>query len=192
MDQEKLFEVVTKEAKQEAEDILNKARALSEKELADEKEKINRYKEDRLASEKNLFLSRINYLRFSMESEYKKKLLYLKHQLMEELKDSLFKTALEQISRDAYGYLSFALKDCPSKEGVLYAGNKISSFMDEKLIKQYNQEHKTNFQWGGTEASLEAGLSLEKGAVKYIFPLMEWIDRFIENKKNDINEKYYT
>jgi hypothetical protein len=192
MDLIKLSEVVTKEARVEADAFISAAQKQADELAFNEKRLIESKTNERLEEEKNHFASRINYLRFNFESDFKKKVLHLKHHIMEDLKSKLYQTALENIRSRPMDFLTLMLKKSPVTEAGIYVSAELGKALDSQLLDQYNTLNNSAFVWRGVDPSMELGLSLEKGQVRYIFPLREIIHQFIDQHAVDINEKFYT
>ena len=58
--------------------------------------------------------------------------------------------------------------------------------------KAYNTASGSAFTWGGVDPGLQIGIAIENGSVRYIFPLSESIQHFIQEHANDLNDKFYS
>jgi len=192
MDLNKLSEVVSKEAKAEADQIIQTARFQAEELFKREKLLIETRTKERIEEESNQFTSKLNYLRLNFESDFKKRVLHLKHSIMEDLQSRLYQCAIETIKTQAIVYLESVLAKSPVKTAVVYISSELSTTLQEDALKAHNKVSGSNFSWGGVDEALQLGMALENGPVRYIFPLSENIQHFIEQHASDINEKFYS
>jgi hypothetical protein len=191
MDLTKLSEVVSKEARAEADQLIQAAQFQAEETLKREKLLTENRTKERFEEENNQFTSKLNYLRFNFESDFKKRVLHLKHSIMEDLQSRLYNAAIETIKTQAMLYLESVLKKSPVKTAVVYISSELDSIFNANTLKNYNTATGSVFSWGGVDTALQLGMAIENGPVRYIFPLSENIQHFIEQHAVDINEKFF-
>jgi hypothetical protein len=192
MDLSKLSDVVGKEAKAEADQIIQTARIQSETLLDREKQLIEHKSKERIEEENNQFTSRLNYLRFNFESDFKKRVLHLKHSIMEDLEEKLYQCAVEVIKTQSMVYLGSVLSKSPVQKATVFVSPDLENIIHAEVLKAYNTASGSAFAWGGVDAGLQLGLAIEHGLVRYIFPLSESIQHFIQEHANELNDKFYS
>jgi hypothetical protein len=192
MDLSKLSDVVGKEAKTEADQIVQTARLQSEELLNREKQLIENRCKERIEEENNQYTSRLNYLRFNLESDFKKRVLHLKHSIMEDLESKLYQCAIEAIKTRTMVYLGSILSKSPVRQASVFISSELEDIIHEENINAYNTASASSFTWGGVDAGLQLGLAIENGPVRYIFPLSESIQQFIQDHANELNDKFYS
>ncbi len=192
MDLSKLSDVVSKEAKAEADQIIQTARTQSEALLNREKQLIEQKSKERIEEENNQYTSRLNYLRFNFESDFKKRVLHLKHSIMEDLEEKLYQCAVEVIKTKSLVYLGSVLSKSPVQQATLFVSLELENIISLEVLKTYNTASGSSFIWGGVDTGLPLGLAIEHGLVRYIFPLSESIQQFIQDHANEINDKFYS
>jgi hypothetical protein len=143
MDLSKLSDVVGKEAKAEADQIIQTARIQSETLLDREKQLI----------------------------EHKSK---------------------ERIEEESMVYLGSVLSKSPVQKATVFVSPDLENIIHAEVLKAYNTASGSAFAWGGVDAGLQLGLAIEHGLVRYIFPLSESIQHFIQEHANELNDKFYS
>lgn len=192
MDLNKLSDVVSKEAKAEADQIIQTARLQSEELLNREKQLLENRSKERIEEENNQFTSKLNYLRFNFESDFKKRVLHLKHGIMEDLEAKLYQCAIDAIQTQAMVYLGSVLSKSPVRQASVYISSALENIIHADNLKAYNTASGSAFTWGGVDPGLQIGIAIENGSVRYIFPLSESIQHFIQEHANDLNDKFYS
>ncbi len=191
MDLQKLTDLVTQEAKKEADFLLDNAKKRLEDFLASEKQLIKHNQNEKMQEETDQNNSKLNYLRFNLESEYKKKVLHLRFNIMEELRSKLNSALLETIRKEPYRYLELVLKDLNTENANFFINSHLEGIVTSDLVQQYNREHGTSFTWKGLDSTIDPGIGLEQGTIRYIFPLEEIVSHFLDKHSSEINEKFY-
>jgi len=188
MDRLTLEALVTNEAKTQADTVIQTAEQEVLQYLTKEKNRLEgNFKEQsqKLTAE---YESKKSFLFFTMESEYKKKLLQKKQVLMDQLAIVLHKNLLEMIRINPPLLLKKTLSQSPSLNGQVYVSQELSAIITGELIQQFNQKHGTSFEYIGVDPQLEPGMAIVKDTTRYIFALHEFIDTFIEKNHSDITK----
>jgi len=58
----------------------------------------------------------------------------------------------------------------------------------QDLVHQFNQENHSAFEYKGVDTQLEPGIAVQKGTIKYIYSVKEYIDTFLEKNHSDITK----
>lgn len=188
MDRSTLEQLVTNEAKSQAESLVDSAEHESLLYIAKEKarlENLHQEQKQKLTAE---FESKKSFLFFTMESDYKKKILQKRQTLMDQLATTLHKNFLEMIRLKPNLLLKKTISQLTSKNGELKVSKELSGIITNELIQQFNQENKSAFEFAGVDTLLEPGIAVLKGTTRYIYSLQEFIDAFLEKNHSDITK----
>lgn len=191
MDLEKLKEVITSEAKEEAEKLLKEVNKEAENYIKEEFAKINTSyseKKDKINQE---FSSKLSYAKFLIESAYRKNLLHTKHNLLEELRAFLEESFLEEIKKDPQRYVTYVLKLANIKDGTFLISSKLQNIItEETFTKSIKSLSLSSIEFGGIDNEIEDGVAIAFSNKKYIFSFSEVVNNFIDRNFQYINESF--
>jgi len=188
MDRLTLEALVTNEAKNQADAIIQTAEQDVLQFLSKEKSRLEAYFKEQSQKLTAEYDSKKSFLFFTMESEHKKKLLQKKQSLIDQLTVVLHKNLLEMIRLKPQLLLKKTLMQSPTPNGQVYVSQELSAIITDELIQQFNQSHHTSFKYAGIDSQLEPGIAILKDTTRYIFALHELIDAFLEKNHADITK----
>lgn len=189
MNTNKLEQVVTAEAKNEAAELIGAARINIKNKLelfTNDLTNLHDSEKRHLNDEIN---SRINNTKFFAESDYKKKLLHAQHDLLISLKKELLKNYIDIIQKNPAILLKKVNKEIP-KTADIYCSFELEKSFNEKVLSEQGLT-KPNYSFKGVDSELEPGLAFVDGNIKYIFPLNEIVEDFMMNNKTEIRKKIF-
>ena len=188
MDQPSLEQLVTNEAKSQAASLIDFTEHETLLCVAKEKARLANLHQDQKQKLTAEFESKKSFLFFTMESDFKKKLLQKRQSLMDQLATALHKNFLEMIRLKPHLLLKKTISQLTSKNGELKVSKELSGIITNELIQQFNQENKSAFEFAGVDTLLEPGIAVLKGTTRYIYSLQEFIDAFLEKNHSDITK----
>ncbi len=188
MDQSSLEQLVTNEAKSQAASLIDSAEHEALQYIAKEKARLANLHQEQKQKLTAEFESKKSFLFFTMESDFKKKLLQKRQSLMDQLAISLHKNFLEMIRLKPNLLLKKTISQLTSKNGELKVSKELSGIITNELIQQFNQENQSIFKFTGVDAQLEPGIAVLNGTTRYIYSLQEFIDNFLEKNHSDITK----
>ena len=188
MDQSSLEQLVTNEAKSQAASLIDSAEHEALQYIAKEKARLANLHQEQKQKLTAEFESKKSFLFFTMESDFKKKLLQKRQSLMDQLAISLHKNFLEMIRLKPHLLLKKTISQLASKNGELKVSRELSGIITNELIQQFNKENKSTFEFAGVDPQLEPGIAVLKGTTRYIYSLQEFIDAFLEKNHSDITK----
>lgn len=179
MNFEKLKEVVTEEAKEEKDRLLNEVSKEVNDFLDSEKRKLDNYYNEKRQKIEQEYSSRATYINFLLESEFRKKLLRFKHSLLEEAKQFLTDTLVDEIKNNPEKFVKLSLKELRLREGKFLVSKELSEIITEKIF--YKSAKDLPLEYGGIDFDIETGVAIELANKKYIFFLREIVEKFLLN-----------
>lgn len=188
MDQPSLEQLVTNEAKFQAESLIADAEHESLQYTGNEKVRLEALYQDQKQKLLSEYESKKSFLFFTMDSDYKKKILQKKQSVMDQLTSVLQKNFLEIIRLKPNLLLKKTLLQLSAKNGEVYVSQELSTMITQDLVHQFNQENHSTFEYKGVDTQLEPGIAVQKGTIKYIYSLKEFIDTFLEKNHSDITK----
>jgi len=188
MDQLSLEQLVTNEAKSQAASLIDFAQNESMQYITKEKARLTNLLQEQKQKLTAEFESKKSFLFFTMESDFKKKLLQKRQSLMDQLAVTLHKNFLEMIRLKPHLLLKKTISQLASKNGELKVSRELSGIITNELIQQFNKENKSTFEFAGVDPQLEPGIAVLKGTTRYIYSLQEFIDAFLEKNNSDITK----
>jgi len=189
MNLEKLKEVITFTAREEAEKLLKEVQKEIKEYIDSELVKLNTYYNERKDKIEQEFSSKIAYIKFSVESDYRKKILRTKHNLIEEIKTLLTNSFLEEIERNPSKFVTYTLRSINTKEGTYLISKELENIVTEQIFKHCSKNISSfSMRFGGIDSEIEAGVAVTLSNKKYIFSVSELIDRFIDRNSQYLSE----
>ncbi|MCK5848626.1 MAG: hypothetical protein KAH01_05460 [Caldisericia bacterium] len=189
MNTKKLEQVVTAEAKNEATELIEAAKKDIKNKLEsfmDDVKTAHNAEKQHLDDEIN---SRINNTKFFAESDYKKRLLHAQHDLLILLKKELLKKYILVVQKNPAILLNKVKKEIP-KNANIYCSSELDKSISEKALIDQGLKQ-PNYSFKGVDSEIEPGLAFVDGNIKYIFPLDEIVEDFMQKNKNEIRKKIF-
>lgn len=189
MDLEKLKEVVISEAREEAENLLKSTKEEVQNYINAELDKLYAsYNEKREKIEQE-FSSKLSYSKFLIESDYRKKLLRAKHNIIEEISTFLTNVLLDKVKDNPEKFITYILKSGNIREGTFFVSKELSNIISENTFNQSLKNiNSIAIKFGGVDNELDCGVAIVASNKKYIFPFSEIVGSFIEKNSIYINE----
>lgn len=192
MELNKLEEIVISDAKKEALKLINDITKEVNQLIISETNKINQEFDSNIERINSEYSSKRSYIEFTMDSNQKKKVLHLKHTLINELRENLNKNLNELVKKDPFKYLIFTINNSKIDSGEFCVSKDLEQVISSDIfIKCINRLNIKNIHYSGLDNDIESGVSIRKDKVKYIFLLSEITDKFLEENIKIIHEKLF-
>lgn len=189
MDLDRLKDVVISEAREEAENLFKRTKEEVENYINTELAKLNDSYIEKKEKIDQDFSSKLSYSKFLIESEYRKKLLRIKHNLIEEIGNLLTITLLEKVKNNPENFIIYTLMSSNIKEGSFLVSKELHDIISENIFKQsLKNMAPIAIKFGGVDNELDCGVAIVISNKKYIFPFSEIVGSFIERNSIYINE----
>lgn len=189
MDLEKLKEVVISEAREEAENLLKEAKEKVQNYINAELAKLDASYNEKIEKIDQEFSSKLSYSKFLIESDYRKKLLRTKHNIVEEISAFLTNVLLEKVKNNPENFIIYTLMSSNIKEGSFLVSKELHDIISENIFKQsLKNMAPIAIKFGGVDNELDCGVAIVISNKKYIFPFSEIVGSFIERNSIYINE----
>ncbi len=186
MNIQKLKEVVTSEAKTEAKNLIDKTKKSIDEELSAFMSDLLQRDKTQKDHLENDFHGRTNRMKFQADSDYKKQILHMRHDLILRVQKKLLAVYIKDIKENPSAYLQKMNQVLPGKGDLYCSSELLDVFESEK-----NAEFETNYSFKGVDSLIEPGIACIDGRVKYIYPLQETIQDFLDENKNTIGKKLF-
>lgn len=190
MDLDRLKDVVISEAREEAENLFKRTKEEVENYINTELAKLNDSYIEKKEKIDQDFSSKLSYSKFLIESEYRKKLLRIKHNLIEEISNLLTITLLEKVKNNPGKFIKHTLNSSNIKEGIFIVSKELHNIITEDIFKQQLNNIPNSIKFGGVDNDLDCGVAIVVSNKKYIFPFSEIVESFIDRNSKYINELF--
>lgn len=186
MNSDKLKEIVIEEAQEEKERIIYQARKEANEFLEQEISKLDAYYNEKKEKIEQEYSSKEVYIKFLSDSENRKKLLRLKHSLLEEVRQFLTSILLDEIKKNPEKFIRFSLKELNVSKGNFLISKELSNIITENIFSKIAKD--LPLKYSGVDNNMNTGVAIELENKKYIFFIKEVIDKFLSNNSQIINE----
>jgi uncharacterized protein with gpF-like domain len=185
MDIQKLEHIVLEDAKTDAQNLINKTKKESEKWLLEQSRIIkNEHLEeiDRINSEHT---SMITNMKASLAADFHKSLVKAKKDKISFLKSELLNSILTKINQTPEWILEKAFLDLTMSSGEIVVSEDIAKHLNKEKTETFLKKH-PGFTWNGIDKTMNSGIAVDYKSVRYLFPLEEIIDDFVEKSNSQI------
>lgn len=186
MDIQKLEQIVLEDAKTDAQNLINKTKKESEKWLIEQSRivKEEHFEEiDRINSEHKSDLSN---MKASLAADFHKNVVKAKKDKISLLKNELLNSILSKIRQNPDWILEKAFLDLTITSGQVFVSEDILKHLKQETVDLFLKKH-PGFVWEGVDKTMNSGIAIDHKTVRYLFPLQEMIDEFVE-KNNSLIE----
>lgn len=185
MDIQKLEQIVLEDARADAQNLINKTKKevehwfLEQSTLLQEehREDINRINNDHD--------SKLATMKTFLAADYYKNLVKAKKDKNTILATKLMKTLQAAIEKNPNWILEKAFSQVPIKSGKILVSQDLTNFLTQEKVEVFLKKY-PGFTFAGTDKELNSGMCFELNSVRYIFPLQEVVDKFLESESEII------
>jgi hypothetical protein len=179
MDIQKLEQIVLTDVKNDAQNLVHQTKIDTDKWILEQTkiasdanlEAMNRIKADHQ--------SKMSVLKATLAADFHKNIGKAKKEKISILKKELLNTLLAKIKNSPEWILEKVFSTIPVKTGQVSVSEDISLSLNKEKVELFLKKYQ-GFTWGGIDKLMDSGISIECNSVRYLFPLQEMIDEFID------------
>lgn len=185
MDIQKLEQIVLSDVKTEAQNLIDKTKKEMELWLMEQTVLLKEEHKDNLDRINSDHNSKTTTMKASFAADFHKNLVKAKKEKYSILASELMKALYSKIEKSPDWILEQAFSQLPVKSGKIMISQDLSNILTQEKIEAFAQKDK-KFIWGGVDKELDAGMCFESNSVRYIFPLQEVVDKFLDTESGNI------
>jgi len=187
MDIQKLESIILTDAKAEAQILINQTKKETEKKAKEQIQQLKITHEEELEKLKSDFQSKHTSMKTSLDVNIHKNIVRLKKEKILSLKNDLSSLLFEKSKKNPDWFLKKSFSQIDIKEGQLFISDDLSLIFTQTFLENFLKEKHPGLIFSGIDPGLETGMSIVKNSVRYIFPLHESVDAFVETFADKIN-----
>lgn len=186
MNIQKLKEVVTNQARKEAKEQIDQTKRDIETQLEEFMKILSEDRQKQLKDVEHTYHASLHQAEFNAESQFKKKVLHTRHDLLQKLKSRLMEEYLSSVQKDPLVFLKRIVATFPPSADI-YCSKELENAITSKVIASIGlQEPK--YKYCGVDPLLSPGVSCISDKVKYLFLLEEEIDSYLDQHQKEFGD----
>jgi hypothetical protein len=185
MDIQKLEQIVLTDVKMDAQNLIKQTRVDADKWLLEQTKLAGEIHQDEINRIKTDHQSKMSILKVTLAADFHKNIGRLKKDKITTLKKELLNTLLTKIKNSPDWILEKAFLGLPVKSGQIMVSDDISSSLTQEKVELFLKKH-PSFTWGGIDKMMVSSISIECNTVRYLFPLQEMVDEFVDSNSDQI------
>lgn len=187
MDIQKLEQIVLSDAKTEAQQLIDQTKEEMKAWFLEQSTLLNNTHQDEIERIKSDHMSLLSTIKTSLETELHKQIGKEKKEKMTVLKKELLKALQNKLAKDPEWFLTLAFSQLTLKEGSLLVSDDLKNELKQSPIEIFLAKF-PGYKWAGYSKDIDSGLMIESNSVRYLFPLEEIVDAFIDKQTETIND----
>ena len=191
MDIQKLEQIVLSDAKTEAQHLIDQTKEEMKKWFHEQSTmtKTSHQEEmDRIRADHKSLLST---MKTTLETELHKQIGKEKKEKMNLLKKELLKILQEKINKEPVWFLQLVFSQLNLREGKLLVSEDLKKEVNQSNVEKFLVKF-PGFIWAGFSQDIDTGLLIESNSVRYLFPLEEIVDEFLNNQSETIKSLLFS
>jgi vacuolar-type H+-ATPase subunit E/Vma4 len=189
MNIQKLKEVVTNHARQEANKLIQETKKDIEKKLEQFMKSLSNDREQRLKDIEQSYQTSLSQVQFHADSLFKKKVLHIRHEVFQNLTQQLLDSYIQSVQKEPTAFLQRIVSTFPPS-GDIYCSKELKGSIDQKTFSEIGLTDK-NYHFKGVDPTLKPGISCISGKIKYIFLLEEDVSTYIQAHQKEIGDALF-
>lgn len=187
MDIQKLESIILTDARAEAKLLIEKTRKETEDLFKEQSYHLQNAHKEELEKIKSDYHTKSSSLKTILEADFHKSIAKEKKEKIQELKNKLLQVMLEKVKKNPVWFLDKVFTQIRIQSGNLLISDDLNATFSKDFLDKYLKEKHPGFCFIKFDPSIESGLLIEFNSVRYIFPLQESIDEFVETYADKIN-----
>jgi vacuolar-type H+-ATPase subunit E/Vma4 len=189
MNIQKLQEVVTNQARQEANELIENTKKDIEKKLEEFMNALSKDRDLRLKDIEQSYQSSLSQVQFHADSLFKKKVLHIRHEVFQNLSQRLLDSYLKSVQKKPVVFLQRIVSSFPPS-GDIYCSKEFEGSIDQKTFSDSGLTG-NNYHFKGIDPILKPGISCISGKIKYIFLLEEDVSTYLQEHQKEIGDALF-
>lgn len=190
MDIQKLEQIVLNDVKADAQNLIRDTKKELDQWLKEQTHKLREDHKEELDRIKSDHESKLSTLKSTLGADFHKSLVKAKTEKNAYLKKELIKTLLEKVEKTPTWILEKAFSEVPIQSGKIMISEDLAPYLNQEKVEHFLKKY-PGFAWGGIEKDIEYGITFELNAIRYLLPLSEIVDHFMDSQSNKIVSTLY-
>ncbi len=186
MNIQKLKEVVTNQARKEAKERIDQTKKDIETQLEAFMKALSEDRQKQLKEVESSYIASLHQAEFHEESQFKKRILHTRHDLLQKLKSKLMEKYLSSVQSNPLVFFQRVVPKFPSSADI-YCSKELAKTVSEKVITTIGLQE-PEYKFCGVDPLLQPGISCISGKIKYLFLLEEEIDHYLELHQKEFGD----
>ncbi|HPJ11959.1 MAG TPA: hypothetical protein PLE09_03820 [Caldisericia bacterium] len=186
MNIQKLKEVVTNQARKEAKEQIDQTKKDIEIQLEEFMKILSEDRQKQLKEVEDTFQASMHQAEFNVESQFKKKVLHTRHDLLQKLKSKLMEEYLLSVQKDPLVFLKSIVATFPPSADI-YCSKELETAITSNAIASVGLQG-PQYRFCGVDPLLSPGVSCISDKVKYLFLLEEEIDSYLDKHQKEFGD----